>query len=387
MAASNASDITWSVLGSGGGAAACFEGAGGTVVDLGADLNRTTPTQLTAGGNTRYDGTGILTFVEWLGIQGTCGLNRHKVSMTFPFELLADHSGGCASGLSFFSNVTRYEDYDVDGDPGAFRLYPCNHGQGFTIRNPQVVSDFLLENYRAHGGWDSVRMIGSSSKELTVRGAWITENRDDCFENDSNQTLTVEDCLIGDTIGQHNGTFVFYSATSTQGSPTNQVTIQNTLVHNSLQRATSAGRHHQISFEGISDFICGAFFKQNHLNDLARLHLVDNVFMIDHLQGSGSSDGDPFSSIRRADTNLVESSGNLFIWRDLANIGTYPFALPPGFTLLNRAEGEIEWNSRAAQFKAEHPGVRRLNQTGIQRIFGNNSTGGSFPTFDVVDQD
>ena len=235
----------------------CIEGGGSTLVDLGNADDRETTTQLSQGGNARYDALGIIARVRWLGTQGCSSPNRSATTEQFLFRWTADHNGGCISGGAIYGNIDEDHNYDAGGQWA--QLYPCSDGgQLYIRRQGGGLQNFTIEGFRMQGVWDPFRLSFTGSEitnNITIKGCWATCVRDDFVENDSGRNMVIEDNLIGDIIGQNVGCWVFVSSTG-NGNTGNDIVISNNLVWSSGMFAPSRPR-------ALNGYACGALFKLN----------------------------------------------------------------------------------------------------------------------------
>jgi hypothetical protein len=350
----------------------CLSSGAGTLVDLGDADDRESTTFLIAGGNARYDASGIIARTRWTGSQGCSGPNRSATTEQFLFRWNADHDGGCICGGTVYGNVTPDDNYDA-GDGKSWALYPCSDGgQLYVRRQGGSLQNFTIEGWRFHAVWDPVRLSKTGSEvtdHITVKGCWATCVRDDFIENDTGCNMVVEECLVGDTIGQNVGCWVLYSTSGGNGFD-NIVKFKNCLIWSSHMKANR--------IRAVNGYACGSLFKVDRQR-CPRIHIHDTVIMADGANIS-TNNGDPLGLLKAgpsAPAPLVESSGNFLIWRDRGNLGSYQSNfgdVPPGFTLLTGSEGESFWNERVAAWKTAHPHVRRLNKTGIVRPFLGGTT-------------
>lgn len=129
----------------------------------------------------------------------------------------------------------------------------------------------------------------------------------------------------------------------------------------------------------INDYCVGPVWKLR-TDTCPRVNITNNTFLIDaRAFGSGTPiSGDPMWDMNRNGAEVINSSsGNRIIWRDLNNLGPYPWPVPPGFTVVPWSTGQAEWNNKVNAWKTAHPHVRRFNKTGIAKPFGG--------TFNLVD--
>jgi hypothetical protein len=369
------------------GGFACVTSGAGTLVNLGTADNKEATTQLTAGGNARYNASGIIARTRWLGTRG-CDPGLHTTTNQFLFRAGTNHNGGCISGGAIYGNLTQHENYDnVTVSGVTFKLYPCSDGGQVFIGRGVDMLNFTVEGFRFHGCWDSIRLAQINDdvvRNVTVKGCWFTCIRDDVIENDAysdGQVFT--DNLIGDVIGTgreastqgptNAGCDRFYSmfgGTSIQTSK--RVTISNNLVWSSQMRMTQRAN-------GINGYCVGPIWKLR-TDTCPRMNITGNTFLVDaRAFGSGTPvGGDPMWDLNRNGAEAINSSsGNVIIWRDLNNLGSYPWPVPPGFRVEPWSTGQALWNNKVNAWKTAHPHVRRFNKTGIAKPFGG--------TFNLVD--
>lgn len=353
----------------------------GPLVDLGSGDDLETTTNLSVGGNACYDASGIISRTRWLGTQGCTTPNpRHATTNQFLYRFTASHSGGCISGGAIYGNLTPHENYDNTTAGGnTFRLYPCSDGGQIYIARVPSLTDFAIEDFRLHGLWDPIRISARTDpleiiNSITVRRCWFTCIRDDAIENDSySDAQLFTDNLIGDVIGTgptNAGVFRFYSMFGgTSDHTSKRVTISDNLIWASQMKATDRANN-------IGGYAVGPFFKIR-TTTCPRINLTNNTFLVD-ARTFASDGGDPLWDLNKNGSEAINtSSGNRIIWRDVGNVGSYPWPLPPGFTLVPWSTGQEEWNNKVIAWKAAHPNVRRFDKTGIARPFGG--------TFDLKD--
>ena len=136
--------------------------------------------------------------------------NRYPVDVRTGSSL----SSACASGIT------------IDGEDDLLltwseRYSYGNHG-GVIGRGGHLT----YENLRLFNTWDGIRPERGTEdqRSFLVDGAWLTNNRDDCVENDFKWSGTVRDSLF-------DGCYVFMSATGTGEDGTGQVvTIEDSIV-------------------------------------------------------------------------------------------------------------------------------------------------------------
>jgi hypothetical protein len=226
--------------------------------------------------------------------------------------------GGTIQGL-WDPYTTSWETYH---DTYAYSL----HGNNMTIE------DLRVDGY---GDAIHVRMDAAVGNNFTLRGLHITNNHDDCVENDGMKAGRIVDSLF-------NGCYVFYSSRSTSGirndGSARIVRIENNLIRGQAFPTYYSG--HVSNINDLSQYRLNGFWKIDEYDITPKLSIRNNIFVLDR-----DSSGWPILPDPR---NVYEASGNIIVW---LGSGAFPEKVPSGFTVTT---DKSVWDRAVADWKARH---------------------------------
>jgi hypothetical protein len=195
------------------------------------------------------------------------------------------------------------------GDLGWRETYKVSNGAGFVFGVDKASDRFCVENVRIDNAWDGIR-ASKYAKNFCIRGVYITYNRDDAIENDWRNAGRVLDSLF-------DGTFVFYSSSSSIGNTSNEVLFDKVLVY--MQPLPKPP-----DYESKPGFRVAFKLDANS----PKMRIKNSIFLIP--QKASIPGGDPFRTLKEKSYKLIESSNNKIVW---TGGGNYPFTPPPGFSV------------------------------------------------------
>jgi hypothetical protein len=209
---------------------------------------------------------------------------------------------------------------------GWAEMYSVANGSGFNFGNGRSTEGFILDGIRIHNVWDGIRPRGHTDGFL-VRNVWVSDARDDCFEDDHRQTGVVEDSLfekchmgISSKAGRARGRGKEQAQPAAApvappaGDGDRVLEIRNTLISLGPHPKPNAKR---AKFPWFRDPGHGMFFKVGD-GDL-KVKLYDNLFMLEQYpNNSQRAWGLPPEGF--AD-RLADCHGNVLVW---LGEGDYP---------------------------------------------------------------
>lgn len=169
---------------------------------------------------------------------------------------------------------------------------------GFMIRGAPF---FTVEGLRIHNQGDGVYIGSENNEGFTVRGAYMTQIRDDAVQNDQGKPGTVEDCLI-------DGAYVGFSDQKYAVAPANAVWN----IHNNLVRLQV---YEQTYVSGKAGH--GWFYKTDL--DTIKMSLHGNIFFAEapSIHGGHKLIPEKVVSCKKSDG----SPDNVIVW---GGSGSYP---------------------------------------------------------------
>jgi hypothetical protein len=205
-------------------------------------------------------------------------------------------------------------------------MYSVANGSGFNFGDGRSTEGFTLDGIRMDNVWDGIRPRGHADN-FHVKNVWVSNGRDDCFEDDHGDTGVLEDSLfeachmgISSRAGKGRGRNEAQAQQASApvepppGAGDRVLEIRNTLI--------SLGAHpkpnpKRANFPWFKDPGHGMFFKLG-AGDL-KFKLYDNLFMLEQYpNNSKRAWGLPPEDF--AD-RLADCSGNVLVW---LGEGEYP---------------------------------------------------------------
>lgn len=192
----------------------------------------------------------------------------------------------------------------------------------------------VIDGVRITGAWDGIR-ASTQSAGLTLKNSWISDVRDDFFENDYLYPVAIYDSLV-------DGTFQGLSLKSSGqkvDASASIVTISGLLI-----------RIREYPYKGELRY--GALTK----NDLRspRLNIRNSVIAVDYQGGKTFTD-----YWERTWAKLADSTNNMFLWlSDRPIPATFPMP-PKSFRVLTGRTAREFWLNAKANWVNCHPKVAR----------------------------
>ena len=195
-----------------------------------------------------------------------------------------------------------------------------------------------VDGVRITGAWDAVR-ASSGSSNLTLKNSWISNVRDDFFENDYLYPATVQDTLID---GSFQGLSVRPSSSSVPDASSRIVTMSGVVM-----------RLREYVYKGKSYY--GAPTKNDSRSPHVRFR--NSVVAVDYKGGSTWYD-----YWSRTWAKLTDSGNNTFLWLSDSPIPSN-FPLPPSgsFTIVKGQAARDLWAKARTNWINCHPKVLRLS--------------------------
>ena len=234
-----------------------------------------------------------------------------------PWLVTLRSSGGLGRGSCWVGGFLRGP-WD-DTAPGVSWEDPYHHAGGFTIDVP----DLTVEDVRIENQGDGIHIVDNGSN-ASLRSILMRDIHDDCIENDSLHTLSVDNVLL-------DGCYVAFSARphsldSTPDRSGNVWTITNSLVRLEPQptvyRGPAPGH--------------GGFFKWD--TRAPKLSIHNTIFRVDQQANHGTL-GIPSS------VEMHSCSNNIVVW---LGGGDYPGDLPACFSVTTDVS---VWNNSVAAWR------------------------------------
>lgn len=195
--------------------------------------------------------------------------------------------------------------------------------------------DAILEGFRMRRVWDALR-ISKDSGRFLMRGAWISESRDDCIENDYLNAGVVEDMLL-------DGCFAGLSMRPPKGEDrdpdSGAVVLRGVLMR--MQTYLYKGEMRE-----------GPPFKVNETGPKIEVH--DSIVAMADAQNVSKQ------RLSIGWARIGQCSGNLLLWTADA---PWPedFASPPAcFRLVEGAEARAIWQEARQNWIDCHPNIARF---------------------------
>ncbi len=140
----------------------------------------------------------------------------------------------------------------------------------FTIYgNEMTVENLRVDNY---GDAINIRNDLNTGHNFTVRGLHVTNNHDDCFQNDSMKSGAVLDSLF-------DGCYNFYSSRGYGSGPSNVVRIEHNLVR--LQGFPTYYGGQAADVNDPTQYRHGGFWKIDEFDEAPQLSIHNNIFRVD----------------------------------------------------------------------------------------------------------
>ncbi len=197
--------------------------------------------------------------------------------------------------------------------------------------------DGMIDGVRIDGAWDAVRASQGASR-LTLRGSWISNVRDDLFEDDYLYPAAIHDTLVD---GAFQGLSIKPGSGSAKGEVSRAVVEMSGLLI----------RLGEYPYNGKMRF--GALTKNGPRSP--RLSVRDSMIAIDYRGGGTFAD-----YWRRTWDGLAGSSGNVFLWlSDAAIPPDFPLP-PPSFAIAKGAAAREMWRAARSNWINCHANVARL---------------------------
>jgi hypothetical protein len=224
-------------------------------------------------------------------------------------------SGGLIKGL-WDPFKTSWDTYH---DTYAFVIY----GNQMTVENLRV------DNY---GDAFNVRNDANTGHNFTITGAHVTNNHDDCVQNDSMKSGSIQDNLF-------DGCYNFYSSRGYGSAPNNIVKIENNVVRSQAFPTYYGGQ--AANLNDPSQYHNGGFFKIDEFDKAPKLSIHNNVFRVD----KDSRGWVPFMPNA---LSISSCSNNVVVW---LGSGPFPEKLPSCFTITTN---KAVWDNAVADWKYRH---------------------------------
>lgn len=193
----------------------------------------------------------------------------------------------------------------------------------------------VIDGVRITGAWDAIR-ASKQAGGLTLRNAWISDVRDDFFENDYLYDVGVYDTLVD---GAFQGVSLKPGSQSKSAASANMITISGLLI-----------RIREYPYKGEMRY--GALTKNDDRSP--RLRIRNSVVAIDYRGGKTFSD-----YWARTWSKLANSSNNIFLWlSDHPIPATFP--MPPGsFRVIKGRAARQFWVDARNNWINCHPTIAR----------------------------
>jgi hypothetical protein len=188
-----------------------------------------------------------------------------------------------------------------------------------------------IQGTRVDGAWDALR-VSDASPDFTINNAWVSNIRDDAFENDSGYSGVIKDSLF-------DGVFVGVSlgdGDKIDGSG-NTVTFDGVLMRSKAYLYQGEMTH-------------GSPIKTNSgaFDTTPQLRFIDTVMAIDTPDHRG------WTRLENAWENTVESRGNVFLnLSDTPLPADYPKPTQ-GWTILEGQAARSYWEQARSEWISEH---------------------------------
>jgi hypothetical protein len=245
----------------------------------------------------------------------------------------------------------------TNSETGGWReTYDVANGSGFNFGGGHGTEGFTLDGIRIDNVWDGIRPRGNAGG-FRIRNVWVSDARDDCFENDHRQAGLIEDSLfeachmgISARPGKGGDEEEAEAAPATAGGGV--LEIRNTLI--------SLGPHpdpnpKRSKYPWFKDPGHGMFFKLGK-GELG-LKLYDNVFMLEQYPNNDQQAwGLPPEHYAH---RLADCRGNVLVW---LGEGEYPGPFhndrfPGCWTVVT---DRAVWERARKDWIDRHPQVARL---------------------------
>lgn len=223
----------------------------------------------------------------------------------------------------------KYQGVWNDTDPNITWEDPYHHAGIATIRSP----DFLMEGIRADNNGDGIRVENPGSN-FHIRGVWVSNMHDDCFENDHMLGGIVEDSFFD---GCYTGISLDHKSQSLDGSK-NTMTFKDNLLWmkpmNTVFRGTAPGT--AMLFKGWSPNRAVA----------PAMVITNNIFRIDQKTGFQKHQVPPLM-------NLKTCSNNTIVW---TGAGVFPYSqyFPSCFKI---TKDMSVWTNAVKKWKDAHANI------------------------------
>jgi hypothetical protein len=223
-------------------------------------------------------------------------------------------------------------------DPYTTSWSTYHDSYAFTIYgNNMIVENLRVDNY---GDAINIRNDLNTGNNFTVRNIHVTNNHDDCFQNDSSKSGLIENNLF-------DGCYNFYSSRDYGVAPQNTVVIRNNLV-----RAQGFPTYYQGSAANVYDpsqYENGGFFKIDKFDEAPKLVLHNNVFRIDK-DSRGWVPILPNVLSFRDPAN--DCKNNVIVW---LGSGAFPETIPAALKhCISISTDRAIWENAVIDWKARH---------------------------------
>ncbi|GAA4018951.1 hypothetical protein GCM10022280_18280 [Sphingomonas swuensis] len=201
----------------------------------------------------------------------------------------------------------------------------------------EEVDGGTIEGVRIARAWDGVR-AGRGTSDLHIARSWISDVRDDAFEDDHLQSLVITDTLI-------DGAFQLVSAKPAKGATAGDGSGRTILLSGVVARLGDYPYGAETRF--------GALMKSDKRSP--RLQVVRSVIAI---SGPSLRTFDGFW--KTGWSKLERSSGNLLLWLSDEPMPTELARPRPGFVIMRGREARAAWRSARRNWIDCHPDIGRI---------------------------
>jgi hypothetical protein len=200
----------------------------------------------------------------------------------------------------------------------------------FTVYgNNMTVEDLRVDNY---GDAINIRNDLTTGNNFKVRGIHVTNNHDDCFQNDSMKSGQIYDNFF-------DGCYNFYSSRGYGSGPNNLVQLSNNLVR--LQGFPTYYGGQASNPYDTSQYRHGGFWKIDEFDKAPKLAIHNNIFRAD-------ADSRSWIPLMPDARSIGSCSNNIVVW---LGSGPFPEKLPSCFTVTT---DKSVWDRAVADWKARH---------------------------------
>lgn len=326
---------------------ASCRGGDGPVVEIEADQGDAEFEQLVWQADTLFDARGA----RWTSYL----MPPPEARNCYPIEIGADWEG-CPP-----ERVDLYSDGRLSPDPGPSM---CLSGGMVVGKQPASASwhdvkdsggaavtvnalGAVIEGMRIHNVEDA--FVPLKSTDFTIRGNWVSYNRDDCIENDAFASGTIEDNLF-------DGCYTFYSAVN-KGVPEGPVAPGGgadavVIIRDNLIWMENMPGPYKKPRDALGYAVGFKMWDERR----TKLALHDNIFLIEEPIADGEF------KLGEVASKVVSCADNTIIW---LGEGDFPENLPEGCFRVIRDRSV--WERARRDWLAAHPEVARLPDDAASR--------------------